>query len=316
MTSGFHSHWRSDLTTFLAYRRAFGGSYGQHEVVLRNFDQFAAAHPDASIQDTINHRLVQSTHAKPASIATYVRIVRQFCLFLRRSDPNTFVPDRVAPVASAAPCFKPVVLSRIQVHRLLKETRQAGPAIEQARIRILLLVLYCTGLRIGEALRLKLADVDLEERCFRIAPSKGRSRVVPFRRDLARELDRWLRLREHTGFVLGPQTTLFEDGSGRPARYREVYERLVGLFRTLGLKPDRGRLGLRIHDLRHTFCIHRLEAWYRSRQQPDPLLPFLSAYLGHLNLSGTERYLRATPTLLATAAQRFRRSLDLKGPSA
>ncbi len=62
-------------------------------------------------------------------------------------------------------------------------------------MRALFLVLYCTGLRIGEALRLRLVNVDLGRACFRIGPSKGRVRLVPFGRDLALELKHWLNRR-------------------------------------------------------------------------------------------------------------------------
>ena len=179
----------------------------------------------------------------------------------------------------------------------------------RARIRTLLLVLYCTGLRIGEAVHLHLADVDLKRAYFRVGPSKGRIRMVPFGRDLAAELSRWLGLRRRNGFVLTPQTTLFEREDGRPDSPRNAARRLTVLFRCCGLKPKRGRQGPRIHDVRHAFCVHRLQRWYRAGLDPGPLLPWLSAYLGHVDLLGTEKYLHATPALLAAASKRFLRSL-------
>jgi integrase len=77
------------------------------------------------------------------------------------------------------------------------------------------------------------------------------------------------------------------------------------MFRMAGLKPDIGRIGPRPYDLRHTFAVHRLTRWYRARADLHARLPWLSAYMGHVNLLGTETYLTATPELLALAGQRF-----------
>jgi integrase len=178
-------------------------------------------------------------------------------------------------------------------------------------MRALFLVLYCTGLRLGEALRLHVADLDLKQAYFRIGPSKGRTRLVPFGRDLADELTHWLKLRRHAGFTLTPQTPLFEREDGRPDNLWNAGMRFNTLFRRCELKPKRGsgRVGMRVHDLRHTFAVHRLQRWYRAGLDPGPLLPWLSAYLGHVNLLGTQRYLRATPETLAAASKRVRHSL-------
>jgi integrase len=73
------------------------------------------------------------------------------------------------------------------------------------------------------------------------------------------------------------------------------------------MKPARGRVGPRPYDLRHTFVVHRLTRWYRQGADLHSRLPWLSAYLGHVNLLGTEKYLAATPELLSLAANRFRR---------
>jgi integrase len=77
------------------------------------------------------------------------------------------------------------------------------------------------------------------------------------------------------------------------------------LFRRAGLKPARGRVGPRPYDIRHTFAVHRLAHWYRAGVDLHARLPWLSTYLGHESLLGTETYLTATPALLARAGRRF-----------
>jgi integrase len=76
------------------------------------------------------------------------------------------------------------------------------------------------------------------------------------------------------------------------------------------LKPASGRIGPRPYDLRHTFAVHRLERWHHARINVHARLPWLSAYMGHDDILGTETYLTATPQLLQRAASRLRRRLS------
>jgi len=62
-----------------------------------------------------------------------------------------------------------------------------------------------------------------------------------------------------------------------------------------------------LHDLRATFAVHRLVAWYREGVNLQTRLPLLATYLGHVNLSGTQAYLTMTPELLVEASRRFER---------
>jgi integrase len=76
-------------------------------------------------------------------------------------------------------------------------------------------------------------------------------------------------------------------------------------LRTAGLKSEQGRKGPRPYDVRHTFAVHRLLRWYRQRVDLPGRLPWLSTYMGHVNLLGTEDYLTTTPELSAMVSRRF-----------
>ena len=81
--------------------------------------------------------------------------------------------------------------------------------------------------------------------------------------------------------------------------------------------PPGARWQPRLHDLRHSFALHRLIAWYREGADVQSRLPLLSTYLGHVNLSGTQTYLTMTHELLAEASKRFERytAIDVKEQS-
>jgi integrase len=201
------------------------------------------------------------------------------------------------------------VLSKGDVKTLLRLTASLDRPEFYARLyRTLLLVLYCTGVRFGEALRLRLCDVDLDDGVLFVAGSKGRARWVPFHSSLAREIERYLIARRaYAGARTRPDDRLFVGVNKTRLPISTAHNMLCTLFRRAGLKPAAGRVGPRPTDLRHTFAGHRLERWYRAGVDIHARLPWLSAYMGHDNILGTERYLHASPRLLETAARRMRR---------
>ena len=81
---------------------------------------------------------------------------------------------------------------------------------------------------------------------------------------------------------------------------------LVEALRRAGLKPDRGKVGPRIHDLRHAMVCNRMLTWYRDGINPQPWLPHLATYLGHKDINSTLVYLTITQELLQHASERFR----------
>lgn len=311
MTSPLHSRWSKQIGDFIAVRRAYLTSVWPAPQ-LRRFDSFAASHPHLSLREAIASWINADPDRHPLTRSNDLIAVRQFCLYRRRFDPEGFVPEQMLALTAVKRHFQACILTPEQIKLLLHGIADLqGPPLRLQRMRTLFLVLYCTGLRLGEALHLRVADLDLQEACFRIGPSKGRVRLVPFGRDLAYELGKWLDSRRKAGFTLTPQTPVFEREDGRPDNLWNAGMRFNTLFRHCGLKPERGsgRVGLRVHDLRHTFAVHRLQRWYRAGQDPNPLLPWLSAYLGHVNLLGTQRYLRATPEILDAASKRMRRGI-------
>jgi integrase/recombinase XerD len=310
MTPVFESRWRAELAAFVRFKAALGQSYVRSIGTLLSFDRFAtSARPRgrSEIPEIMRAWLAKRPNRKPITISYYVSVLRQFCLFRRRYDPRAFVPDRWwAPQTTSH--FLPHIFSLETIRRIIAETSRCHlPARARRCHRLLVVVLYCTGLRIGEALRIRRKDLDLRRNCFRIGPSKGRVRWVPFHSDLAHEIRRWLK--DDCPADMPPDAFVFAGADNRPLRVKNASHVLRAIFRRCGLKPAAGRIGPRCHDLRHTMAVHRLQRWYREGRDLNRMLPWLSAYLGHRNLLGTERYLHATPELLAVASQRLQRQL-------
>ena len=310
MTPVFKSRWRGELAAFIRFKIALGQPYVRPIHTLLSFDRFVSSPRYRGCSDMATLMrlwLAQRPNRKPITAGNYVGVLRQFCLFRRRYDPRAFVPDRWwAPKTTSD--FLPYIFSAEQIRRIIAEISRIRVSARARRChRLLVVLLYCTGLRVGEALRIRRQDLDLHRNCFRIGPSKGRIRWVPFHADLAREIRRWLK--DDCPVDMPLDAFVFGGDDGGRLHVVNISHVLRAIFRRCGFKPAEGRAGPRCHDLRHTMAVHRLQRWYREGRNLNAMLPWLSAYLGHRNLLGTERYLHATPELLAAASQRLQDQL-------
>jgi integrase/recombinase XerD len=298
-----------DAAQFLAFKRAMGISYQRAEFILRSFLRFVReqhGERPVSLEQVVTRWVARIDGRKANTVASEFGVVRQLCLFRRRSDPLGFVPDHaIAPVKELA--FVPYIFTRKEVLALVAAaTRCECGRIWGAMLRTLCLVLYCTGMRLGEAVRLRIVDVDLRQGILSVQHSKGRSRILPIRADLVEEIGHYLRRRKQVLDDSGIDAAeLFVRRDGSALTLRAASEALRRLLRDLGLKPPVGRIGARPYEFRHAFAVHRLTEWAVEGVDVHAKLPWLSAYLGHLNVLGTEVYLKATPQLLQLASQRF-----------
>jgi integrase/recombinase XerD len=221
------------------------------------------------------------------------------------------------PMPLAAPkytsAFVPYIYSRQELKTLLHAVpvcqKSAQCFVSAETFRVLLLILYGTGLRVGEALRLRLADVDLSGGVITIRGTKfHKSRLVPLGRDVHQILLRYV---ASSGRRKGLEQALFQSRLHEEIKWQVVQKSFQRLRRIAGIsRPDAYPYQPRIHDLRHTFAVHRVLSWYRQGDDVQSLLPALSTYLGHVDLSSTQKYLTMTPELLNEANLRFQQYVD------
>lgn len=219
----------------------------------------------------------------------------------------------VSPLPLYCPKLPPPQTPYIYSKEELKRLLDVAPAACSSRVtleayvlRAVILILYGACLRHGEALRLTMQDVDLDDAVLCIRESKFyKSRLVPMGADLNGAMERYARQRNLT-FDQEPDAPFFCLRDGRPLNQKVVQsafqrQRILANVRHEGGPACQPRL----HDLRHTGAVHRLIAWYRSGANLQLLLPQLATYLGHIDLASTQRYLTLTPELLNEASARF-----------
>lgn len=219
-----------------------------------------------------------------------------------------------SPLAPTLPKFPPqqtpYIYSKEELQRLLDATsvlESIYSRLQAPMFRTLILLLYGSGLRVSEALGLTMRDVDLEQRIITVRNTKfHKTRLVPIGPKLALELTRLGDRRRRIPMPDGEDSRFFASRTGALWNYPRVITLFQRVRRAAGIGRPPGELRPpRMHDLRHTAAVHRVIAWYRSGQDVQRLLPQLATYLGHVEISSTQRYLQMTPELLQEANRRF-----------
>ena len=294
-------------------RRACGYSYRPEELLLRRLDRLL--HDQGLAQASLPKTLVDAwtakrVHERPKTQAARVVVVRQLARYLLRQGITAHVPDGPAGVPVRRSDFVPYIFTRIEVRRLLHAVdtmRFDGHAPLRRRVMAeVFRVLYACGLRLSEALHLTSADVDLVAGVLAIRGGKFRKdRLVPLAPGVASRLRRYARLIQ----VSGPASGFFPAPHGGPYSGSCLDKLFRELVWHASIRYHGPGYGPRIHDLRHSFAVHRLARWYREGADLGAKLPILSAYMGHSSLTGTQTYLRLTaelfPDLVAVVERRF-----------
>jgi len=165
-------------------------------------------------------------------------------------------------------------------------------------------LLYSTGIRIGEAFALNLEDFHSDQPSLWIAEGKFRkARWVPLSSSTSQALQQYVQTRQKIS-PRSPDSPLFLSRRSRRLHYSAVNYTFRNLLKQSGI-PHHKHTGPRIHDLRHTFAVHRLLAWYRDGQDVNARLPWLATYMGHVDIHATQVYLRPTAELMEQVDRRF-----------
>jgi integrase/recombinase XerD len=286
------------MTAFISEKRALGFRYETEHQVIARLDRHLCSIGLESVQlsrETVEQWTAVLPHEKPESQAVRVRLVRQFAQYLRNRGIEAYTPTmRMAPVGRST--YTPYIFTHHQITSLLgaaDRLRATGHSpIRHVVMPEIFRLLYGSGLRLNEALCLSVSDVDLERGIITIREGKfRRERLVP----VGTTMQDRLKVYASAIGCREDDATFFPAPDGGPYSKPAVYTVFRKLLRTSCI-PHGGRgRGPRIHDLRHTFAVHCLVRWYRQRADLMSKLPYLSTYMGHFSLMGTQRYLRLTP---------------------
>lgn len=265
---------------------------------LRAFARFAESRGDACVRSpTAADWAAQA----PSPRARHVRLRRVASLarFLRAEDPAHEVPPPAvfhAPARRPLPhIYTPEQLARIVAAAgLLRETY----VLRRRTYATLFGLIAATGLRISEALGLRLGDV-LPGGVLRIERTKfGKSRLVPLHPTAEEALGRYLDARRQ---LAEADDHVFLSAGRRRIGVGMADYTFRRVLRLAGIATGRER-ACRIHDLRHTFATRALERCPTRRGAVARHFVALATYMGHADIAHTYWYLEATPELMADIA--------------
>lgn len=254
----------------------------------------------------------QPRNVQPSHWARRLSFVRGFARYRSATDPRTQIPPQgLLPFQPQR--ARPYLYSDDEISRLLRAALDMTYRFERGALRpwvfhCLFGLLSVSGLRLGEALNLELRDVDLQSAVLRIRGAKfGKDRLVPLHASTCKVLGRYLARRSRHWAERPVSSYLFVSSWGNRLDAGEVHRTFYALSRQIGLRGPSDSHGPRLHDMRHRFATNTLVRWYQSDQDPERLLPVLSAYLGHVHVEDTQWYLSGSPELMREAMRRLER---------
>ena len=301
------------IKDYLALRRGLGFRLKKHTRFLEEFASFLQRTDESSITCRLALQwATEPQQIKPCEWAARLSAVRGFARYLHAFDPRTEIPPQgLLPYRTQR--AKPYIYSDEQTRQLLEAALRmpATHSLQPWTYHCLFGLLAVTGLRISEALNLKVTDVDWTEGILTIRHSKfGKSRLIPLHTSSIQILseygtrrDRLFTHRKSPYFFCSRCDGRLDEGQVRRTFYT--------VCRQIGIRGTSASRGPRLHDFRHRFAVETLLRWHRNGDDIQRRLPILSTYLGHAHVSDTYWYVTATPELMEAVSQRLEKRWEV-----
>lgn len=311
MRQALRSRLAPKITAYVTLKTALGRGFASETDVLAHLDRFLVDRRLVALSPSaFTAWCMTLVHLTPTVRRNRMRVVRNFCLYLRRSKRDHFVPDPAGFPAHQAP-KRPHIFSEAQISKLLRVATRLPPwttsLLRAAVFRIAIVLLYTAGLRRGELVRLVISDYDANEQTLLVRRSKfHKSRIVALSKSAAIEMERYLR--ERRRFPYGVDAPLLVTNHGGLKAYSGagIGVAMHRLFEMANIRTSTGRVP-RTHDLRHSYAVHALLRWYRAGVDVQAKLPALAIAMGHVSIASTAYYLAFLEPVASAASARFAR---------
>ncbi len=307
----FNSPLQEFIRGMIHEKRALGYKYDSSARTLYKFDQFCLEYgfDDAAVTKPLVSSWIQK---KPnESIATLQNracVVRQLALYITRLGIQAYVlPKNSLP---KGPRYVPYIFCDKEMAELFRRTDAchycAEVPLRHLIMPLLFRVLYGCGLRISEALNLKIQDVDLQTGVLTILDGKfNRDRLVPM---ASENLERCRYYANEAHLPLNGSAYFFPAPSGQAITKGNVYKNFRRFLWQARISHGGWGKGPRLHDIRHTFSVHCLRQWVLQGKDLAAYLPVLKTYLGHDSFRDTAHYLRLTADLYPDITAKMERA--------
>lgn len=292
---------RQAVDNYVALRRELGFKLVDTEELLISFTAFAAERDDQVI--------LAKTALEWAECGTSVqrrhrrlRTLELFVEHLRSEDTrHERLPMEHFPPSNKARRYPPRIFSVEEIERVLSLTVRLHPvrSIRPLTYQTLIGLLFTTGMRIGEALNLRLTDLGSDSLTIR-QTKFGKSRWLPLHPSTIDALQYYLTQRNE--WVCDNDRVFLSWSHLRPLSHDAALTTFQSLCAMAGISGAGARRKPRLHDLRHSFATNALRRCSADRDAVEQNMLALSTYLGHVSVSSTYWYLEQTPELMKDIA--------------
>jgi integrase len=294
----FRSPFKEYIQGMIVQKRALGYTYGGGSPrLLFQFDKFCLT--QGCTEPVLSKELAHAWAKKRpneamATLHHRVDAIRQLALYMTRIGLHAYVfPTSSLP---KVPDYTPHIFSKEELAAFFRQVDACRYCAEvphrQWIMPVLFRILYGCGLRLSEALNLRVRDVDLHTGVLTIVNGKfNKDRLVPLSPEL---LDRCRAYAERVHVFSGPTAYFFPAPGGRAITKGNVYRNFRRFLWKARISHGGWGKGPRVHDFRHTHAVGCLKRWVLESKDFMTYLPVLKTYLGHYSISDTARYLRLT----------------------
>jgi len=292
----FVGEFKELLDGFIKHKRNLGHKYDTERDNLRRFSEYCIDHKVEN--KCLNKELVLSWTIRRKNESAKTREhrasnIRQFALYLQSKGYEAYMPIKRHKVRRTE--YVPYIFTHKEINRFFHAVDSIPPHSKSNKhhcFPLLFRLLYCCGLRISEACRLKISDFDASNGVLFIRESKfNKDRLIPMSASLASMF-----IKYHDLFNQNNRADdyYFRNKTGTPLKRDYVYKIYRKLLWKAGISHGGKGKGPRLHDFRHTFCVHTLAKQVKDEIDLYTALPILSTYLGHSSVGATQRYVRLT----------------------
>lgn len=306
-----HSLLYPFIIQYIDLKQALGYPYNKEKSFLLLLDRFIIKNNEQDLSIDNFYKYFQTKeHLSSGVLRRQMFVVRNLCLYRQRFEPACFIPEKHWFPEPHQP-IRAYIFNDEQINCLLKAAEglckiPISP-IRPAVFHLAIVLLYTSGLRSGELLRLTIGDYDPINHVLTISNTKFKStRYLPLSSDAIDEMQVYLSIRRKNNLDMGANAPLIGHLQQGGRAYTSIS--LINVFHKLcdecGIRKDDGHLP-RIHDVRHCFAVNALLRWYKQGDNPQAKLPLLATYMGHSSIASTAYYLSFIDEISGESCKRF-----------
>lgn len=296
----FNSVFAPTICKYLEIKEALGEKTTMPGNILRQFDRYCfSIHLDEAkiTPELMENWFLTKSGDKPATRSHRISVLWCFARHFSTSGGNvTWQPT--PGYAGRKRSYVPYIFTKNEIGNILTAADSMPEPYGKSRFHVVfpavIRVLYGCGLRISEALALRVKDVDLENGFIFVHAGKfGKDRKIPVSDSLLHYL-REYRCKNDDLIGIDADGWFFPNAKGECYSQRTVYDKFRQILWSAGISHQGKGKGPRVHDLRHTFAVHSLQQNVEQGKDIYTSLTGLMVYLGHGKITSTEYYLRLT----------------------